>query len=164
MKMAIGKWGKAIAIVLVVVTALALLLTMQTGHVPSSFTINGRETFNFTYVATTEQQRGAGLMNKTVDNSTFMLFVFPSKSINPFWMYNTYFNLDILWLNSSLIEQNGISTKVVYLQENATPCFDATSCAVYIPSNVSDYVIEAEAGFAKAHNISIGTEMILNYK
>jgi hypothetical protein len=149
---------------MVTAVILVLIIYSQTHQkLPNSFTVYGKS-FNFTYFATTEQQRETGLMNKTVTNSTFMLFVFPNKSIYSFWMYNTHYNLDMIWLNSSSVQNNGIITKIVHIQENATPCFDSSLCAVYTPSNVSNYVIEAKAGFIKSHNITIGTAIILGYR
>ncbi len=127
--------------------------------IPQSFTVND-STFKFTYVAVTLQQREAGLMNKTVNNSTFMLFIFPNKGINAFWMYNTYYNLDIIWLNSS--SQNELS--VADVRADAQPCHNESSCAIYVPHNMSDYVIEAKAGFAKNEGIMPGTRMTLNYR
>jgi uncharacterized membrane protein (UPF0127 family) len=128
-----------------------------------SFTVNN-QTFNFTYVAVTEKQLEAGLMNKTVTNSTFMLFVFPASSIYPFWMFNTYYNLDIIWVNSSSVQTNAnsISAKVVYVQQNATPCLHGEICVLYTPTNKSDFVIEAQSGFAKAHDVAIGSKLQIN--
>ncbi|MDE1856184.1 MAG: DUF192 domain-containing protein, partial [Candidatus Micrarchaeota archaeon] len=80
----------------------------------------GNRSFAITYVASNYSQWTEGLMNKTVTNSTFELFVFPNPSIYPFWMNNTYTNLDMLWVNGS--SHGG---KVVYILKNAPSCLKA---------------------------------------
>ena len=124
--------------------------------VPTRFSVNGR-TFVFTYVATTQQEREAGLMNKKVTNTTTMLFAFPYPSQWAFWMYDTNTSLDMIWVNAT-----GDSGRVVYLAERAPPCFNSFGygCATYTPSTPANYVIEAKAGFAAAYGITKGTTVL----
>lgn len=118
----------------------------------ASFSFDNR-TYNFTYVATTLPEQEKGLMNLSVTNSTFELFVFPNASIYPFWMMDTYTPLDIIWINGS---------RVVYIV-NATPCSwyspNQTDCDVYntySEGHYADYVIEARAGFVNSTGIRPG--------
>jgi uncharacterized membrane protein (UPF0127 family) len=122
-----------------------------TSSVPTSFEVNGR-TYAFTYVATTQPEREAGLMNKHVTNTTTMLFAFPSSGQWQFWMYDTNTSLDMVWVNA-----NGNQGRVVYVVAAAQPCYDSGSCQVYTPSAPANYVIEAKAGFAGVNGIQDGT-------
>lgn len=146
----------AIAAVVIVFAGYGIyVMEMQqssfTGPVPSTFTVNGK-TYAFTYAATSRVQWEAGLMNKKITNTTTMLFAFPNFDTWTFWMYDTNSSLDILWLNST-----GGTARVVYLVMSAPPCFNAGTCARYTPSSAANFAIEAEAGFAAANGISVGT-------
>ncbi len=122
---------------------------------PASFAVSGHS-FDFSAYAVTQQQQEQGLMNQTVTNGTFMLFVFSKPSIYRFWMYDTYDALDIIWLNGT---RDGAT--VVYVAANAQPCVNAPQqdCAVYAPDAAANYVIEAKAGFAPAYGIGVGTRV-----
>ena len=125
---------------------------------PFSSFIFDNHTYAFTYVASNFSEWEAGLMNRTVTNKTFELFVFPTPSIYPFWMKNTYAPLDIIWING---------TNVVYIV-NAIPCSwysnDQSSCIIYNPYNssvsgnghIADYVIEASSGFVNDTGMKVG--------
>lgn len=124
----------------------------------SSFTF-GNLTYNFTYVAPNISSWETGLMNKTVTNSTFELFIFSDVSVYPFWMKNTYSPLDIIWVNG---------TTVTYIV-NATPCSwysaDQSNCAVYNSYNQgypADYVIEALSGFTNRTGLKVGDKIKIN--
>ncbi len=122
-----------------------------TTTVPTSFTVNGG-TYTFTYTATNEAEREAGLMNKEVTDTTTMLFAFPSSGLWDFWMYDTNTSLDMVWVNAT-----GSTGTVVYLVTSAQPCYNSDTCTIYHPTSPANYVIEAKAGFAAANGISIGT-------
>lgn len=133
-------------------------LTAPSGAVHSSFTF-GNETYNFTYVESNLSEWEAGLMNKTVTSNTFALFVFPDTSIYPFWMKNTYYPLDMIWINGST---------VTYIA-NATPCSwyspDQTNCTTYDTYNqayAADYVIETLSGFTNRTGIRVGDTIRIN--
>jgi uncharacterized membrane protein (UPF0127 family) len=157
--------GKLFIVGAIVVVALLVGYTIYesssapgsvTTQVPSRFSVNGR-TFAFTYVATTQQERQTGLMNKKVTNTTTMLFAFPYSSNWAFWMYDTNTSLDMIWVNST-----GGTGRVVYLVAGAQPCFNALGygCPTYTPSGQANYVIEAKAGFAAANGITKGTSVL----
>jgi len=157
--------GKMLGLCVVAVVALLVGYTIYessigpgsvTEGVPSKFTVNGR-TVAFTYVATTQAERQAGLMNRKVTNTTTMLFAFPYSSEWAFWMYDTNTSLDMIWVNAT-----GDSGTVVYLMAGASPCFNSFGfgCATYTPSAPANYVIEAKAGFAAAYGITTGTTVL----
>ena len=119
---------------------------------PPNFVFNNH-TYPFTYVASNLSAQESGLMNKTVGNSTFELFDFHTPAVYPFWMKDTYYSLDIIWINGS---------NVTYVA-NAIPCSTyssgQTNCTIYnnySQGHVADYVIEAAAGFANRTGLKVG--------
>jgi uncharacterized membrane protein (UPF0127 family) len=147
---------------LIVIGLVALLLAIAaytvlgtsgsvTSSVPSAFAVNGK-TYAFTYTATDDAGRAAGLMNRQVTNTTTMLFVFPVMGTYGFWMSHTNASLDMIWINAT-----GNTGRVVYLYADARPC--DSSCPTYYPSSPANYVIEAKAGFAAANGIEAGTQI-----
>ena len=149
---------------LIAIGLLALLLAIAayavlgisgsvTSPVPTTFTVNGK-TYAFTYTATDDAQREAGLMNKQVTNTTTMLFVFPAMGTYQFWMYDTNTSLDMIWINAT-----GNIGRVVYVYADAQPCYSQIYCPTYGPSTPTNYVIEARAGFAEANGIGAGTQI-----
>jgi uncharacterized membrane protein (UPF0127 family) len=152
----------AVAVVLALLAAILFVEGSGAGAAGPAylFSANGRE-FNISLIAANQLELETGLMNTTITNSTMMLFVFPSPGIYPFWMENTYSNLDIMWLNVS-----GDSGNVVYLARNTTSCVgkNETWCMdnAYTPNAYANYVIEAKAGFAKTNNIGVGTRVGLS--
>ncbi|MDE1804550.1 MAG: DUF192 domain-containing protein [Candidatus Micrarchaeota archaeon] len=121
----------------------------------STFTI-GNSSFAITYVATNQSSWESGLMNKTIGNATTMLFIFPNQGIYPFWMLDTYSNLDMFWISG-----NATSGRIVYIVRNVTSCFNAENCIVYTPNATANYVIETKSGFAKQFRISVGSNVTI---
>lgn len=131
---------------------------LSAAHGPSHFSVNNR-TYAVTVYEHTQAQLERGLMNATVTNSTFALFYLGKPGIYPFWMKNTYYPLDIIWVNYSGEDGYG---SVVYIA-NAIPCdrysVNQTACTLYVPNSDANYVIEAQSGFAKRNGISIGSRI-----
>lgn len=155
------KKARSVALALVAAGLLLMLLalwlrTAGPGAGPAyAFSVNGRQ-FNISLVAANVSAQQKGLMNTSITNSTLMLFVFPGLGYYPFWMYDTYSNLDMMWLNVT-----GSSGRVVYLVSNAVGCFSASRCTIYYPNATADYVLEAKAGFARMNGIAVGTPVLL---
>jgi uncharacterized membrane protein (UPF0127 family) len=159
----VGNSAKLVVVVLVSVAALASAsLAYQvylsavgpgnyTSAPPSSFTVNAK-TYHFTYIAVTQSEREAGLMNTKITNATTMLFAFPSEGRWSFWMYDTNTSLDMIWINA----MGGVG-RVVYVVEGAPPCYDSQTCTSYAPASAANFVIEAKSGFAAENGVSIGT-------
>lgn len=133
-----------------------MISSQHASGAPKAFQLNGR-TYAITSYALNATEQEKGLMNATVTNSTFMLFYFSSSGIYPFWMKNTYAQLDIIWIDYNSTSGIGNVTYVV----NATPCVEYSSaqnsCRIYVPAHAANYVIETKDGFVRANNISIGT-------
>jgi uncharacterized membrane protein (UPF0127 family) len=127
---------------------------------PTAFVLYNRS-YGITVYESTTQQLEKGLMNATVTNSTFALFNMGSPGIYPFWMKDTYYPLDIIWLDYN---QSTRLASVVYIA-NATPCVsysaNQTDCIIYTPTAYANYVLEAKAGFAEQEGIGIGTKLRL---
>lgn len=159
-----GRIGRPIVVVALVLVGLLSVYAFYTitsipgpvtSPVPTRFSVNGK-TYTFTYIATTEQEREAGLMGKAVTNSTTMLFAFPSSAEWAFYMYKTNTSLDMIWVNAS-----ADLGSVVFVQLGAAPCLSLISqqCPLYTPNAPANYVIEAKAGFATTNGIVTGTQI-----
>jgi uncharacterized membrane protein (UPF0127 family) len=156
-----GRLGAEAILAVIIASAVALSILASfyggqgtyTGPVPSSFTVGGR-TFQFTYVAVNDHQREEGLMGKKVDNSTFILFAWPTGGAYQFWMYDTNTSLDVIW-----VDANGTSGIVVYVIASAQPCYTASQCPRFTPDSDANFAIEAKAGFVQDYAITTGTKM-----
>lgn len=100
-------------------------------------------------VASTPEARERGLMNRdTIGRADGMIFVFDDSGIYPFWMKNTRFSLDIIWIN------NG---RVVYIAESAKS-LPEPPYPTYAPTEVANFVLELPGGTALRNGIHIGSE------
>jgi uncharacterized membrane protein (UPF0127 family) len=98
-----------------------------------------------------EQQRG--LSGRTsLSSNQGMLFVFVYQDYWSFWMYDMKFPLDIIWFDSS--------RRAVYLEPNLPLCTQL-NCPVITPDLQARYVLEVNAGFAAAHNITLGKTFVV---
>jgi hypothetical protein len=93
-----------------------------------------------------EQQRGLGYRDYMAPDHG-MLFVFNSEDTWGFWMSGMRFSLDIIWFNSQ--------RHAVYIEQGLVPC-TPQSCPIYTPTARAMYVLEVNAGFVQAHNVSLG--------
>ena len=99
-------------------------------------------------VAQTSQELSDGLQYREhLDGDKGMLFVFSGPSKVKFWMKSTLIPLDMIWFNSI--------GEVVYIKKNAPPCFSEV-CPTYGSDELTQYVLEVNAGFADAYNINAG--------
>ncbi len=154
---AIGAAAAVALLVLYTVYQFASVPGPYTSPVPSQFTVNGK-TYPFTYTATNQDERVAGLMNRKVTNTTTMLFAFPYPGVWLFWMKDTNTSLDMIW-----VKANGTTGEVVYVQASAPPCLNVSwpdSCPEYGSQTAeANFVIEAKAGFASSNGVSTGTQI-----
>jgi uncharacterized membrane protein (UPF0127 family) len=123
----------------------------------TSFSV-GDKTFKLTYVATNQSELEKGLMDTKVTNDTTMLFVFPNADYYQFWMFDVNSSLDIMWVDVPVGNNSG---SFVYLALDAPPCYVSVDCTTYQPTARADFVIEAQAGFAVANGIGVGTPVTL---
>ena len=76
-----------------------------------------------------------------------MLFVFDSEGNWGFWMKDMRFPLDIIWFDSQ--------RDAVFIEQDLLPC-TLQDCPIHTPPVKAKYVLEVNAGFVRAHNISLG--------
>ena len=99
-------------------------------------------------IADDEYQTQTGLMyRKSMESSQGMLFVFKDEIKRSFYMKNTEFALDIIFINSA--------NKVVSIQKNAKP-LDHTSLPSAAPSLL---VLEVNAGLSDQWNLMPGDKI-----
>jgi len=96
-------------------------------------------------IAETEYETQTGLMYRhSMKDHQAMLFIFKNEQPRSFYMKNTEFPLDIIYINSK--------KEIVSIQKNAKP-FDKTS----LPSNLPAlYVLEIKAGLSDVWGLEVG--------
>lgn len=97
-------------------------------------------------VANTEAERELGLSGVAAMGDTKgMVFMFDEPNTACFWMKDMNFALDMIWLNAD--------KQVIAVADRVAP---RTYPRTYCPPTSASYVIELNAGQAKAANISVG--------
>lgn len=102
-------------------------------------------------VMRTRRQIQLGLMYRThLSPGDGMLFVFQRAGERRFWMKNTLIALDIIFVGADL--------KVAGMVADAPP---KTTTARSLPGVESQYVVEVNAGWARAHGVEAGVPVEL---
>lgn len=94
-----------------------------------------------------EQELGLGQRDSLAANSG-MLFVFNESGDHPFWMKDTRFNLDMIWINAD--------KKIVAIADNVA---SNTYPQSFRASEPSKYVLEVNGGFAASRHIKVGDKV-----
>tara|TARA_R110002167_G_scaffold106601_1_gene273282 strand:+ start:1825 stop:2319 length:495 start_codon:yes stop_codon:yes gene_type:complete len=95
--------------------------------------------------AETDYETQTGLMyRKGMKNNQAMLFIFPDVATHSFYMKNTEFSLDIIYIKEDMT--------IASMQENAKP-FNESGLSSMAPIK---YVLEINGGLAEELGISIG--------
>ncbi len=96
-------------------------------------------------IAETEYETQTGLMYRpSMEKGRGMLFIFPNVSVRSFYMKNTEFPLDIIYIDEN--------QKIVSFQKHAK-AYDETS----LPSNFpAKYVLEVNAGLSDQWGLKVG--------
>ena len=99
-------------------------------------------------IADNEYERQLGLMKReSMEEMQGMLFIFPEEKDQSFWMFNTLFSLDMIFINSK--------KEIVTIHKNTTPLSEQS----YPSSKPAHYVLEVNAGFCDRHNIKLGDKV-----
>ena len=99
-------------------------------------------------IADNDYERQLGLMNRqSMEEMQGMLFIFPEERYQSFWMMNTLFSLDILFINSQ--------KEIVTIHKNTIPLSEQS----YPSSEPAIYVLEVNAGFCERHNVKLGDKV-----
>ena len=102
-------------------------------------------------IAETEYETQTGLMyRQSMERNQAMLFVFPNVEVHSFYMKNTEFPLDIIYIDENL--------KIASFQKNAQP-FDETGLSSQIPVK---YVLEINAGLSDGMGLQVGDSIAFN--
>ncbi len=102
-------------------------------------------------VASTSEAQARGLSGRArIPGDYGMFFVFQKDGMYGFWMKDMLVPIDIFWLDDK--------GQVISIAENV-----ATSSYpnVFYPNAQARYVLETVAGFARAHNITTSTKLML---
>ena len=103
----------------------------------------------FLDIADNEQKRSYGLMNREyMKPNSGMLFIWNDRQTRNFWMKNTYFNLDLFFLNNQ--------GEIIEIYKNAK-AFDETNIK---SKEKVKYVLEMNAG---EQNFQIGNKLECNF-
>ncbi|MGC1631731.1 MAG: DUF192 domain-containing protein [Gelidibacter sp.] len=99
-------------------------------------------------IADDEYQTQTGLMYRdSMGQDQAMLFVFPEEDYHAFYMKNTKFSLDIIYIDAD--------KNIVSFQKNAQPYSEAS-----LPSNVpAKYVLEINGGLADQWELKVGDKI-----
>jgi uncharacterized membrane protein (UPF0127 family) len=99
-------------------------------------------------IAATPDTRAQGLMfRESLAADRGMLFLFPSPSVEGFWMKNCNFPIDIVWMDSN--------RKVIFVNPHTPPCKE-DPCPTYGPKTESLFVLEIPDGAAAKEKIAPG--------
>lgn len=104
-------------------------------------------------IAETDYETETGLMyRQSMEENQGMLFIQPTESLQFFYMKNTEFPLDIIYVNEEM--------KIVSFQKNAKP-YDESS----LPSNIpAKYVLEINAGLSDKMQLQVGDSIAFTRK
>ena len=139
--------GAVLALVLVSTLSAAYLLMRPPSNNAPHIRIAGVTLTVEIAKTSTEQAKGLSGRDKLPADHG-MLFVFDHDDFWGFWMIDMKFPLDIIWFNSN--------RQVVYIQQDLPPC-TPPGCPVFEPPVKATYVLEVDAGFVQAHNVTVGT-------
>ncbi|WP_324023402.1 DUF192 domain-containing protein [Maribacter sp. BPC-D8] len=103
--------------------------------------------------AETDYETQTGLMyRKGMDSNQGMLFIFPDERVHSFYMKNTEFPLDIIYIKEDL--------RIASFQENAQP-LNESGLTSQVPIK---YVLEINGGLAQELGLSIGDSISFSRK
>lgn len=100
-------------------------------------------------IAESDYETQTGLMyRKGMERNQAMLFIFPEAAIHSFYMKNTAFPLDIIFIDEN--------QKIASFQENAEP-FNQNGLSSQVPVK---YVLEVNAGLAEEWLLESGDRIV----
>ena len=102
-------------------------------------------------IADTDYERQLGLMKRvSMEEKQGMLFIFPSDTMQSFWMRNTLISLDMIFINSN--------KEIVTIQKNTKVLSDQS----YPSTAPAKFVLEVNGGFTDKYKIVVGD--VINWK
>jgi uncharacterized membrane protein (UPF0127 family) len=123
------------------------VIVLSTNSVPPTLHV-GNHTYRLEVATTTAaQEKGLG-DRASLPTNQGMLFSFSNEAVRCFWMKDTHFPLDMIWLNSN--------KQVLHIESNVSP---STYPETFCPNEPAQYVIELNAGQARAAGITTGQSL-----
>lgn len=139
------------ALGLIVFFSLSFIPMPSTPTVLPTVTLTAGDARIAAEVASTEQEQERGLSGRAgLSEGKGMLFVFGGEGRRGIWMKDMRFPIDIVWAN-----QDGV---IVTIEHAVSPDTYPTS---FYPSSPAAYVLELPAGYAQAHAIAIGGQIVV---
>ncbi|MDO1513785.1 DUF192 domain-containing protein [Maribacter confluentis] len=111
-----------------------------------------KASFNIEFAESSYETQTGLMYRKGMENDQAMLFIFPTEAMHSFYMKNTEFPLDILYIDEDL--------NLASMQENAQP-LNEDGLSSIVPVK---YVLEINGGLAEVLNISIGDSISYSRK
>ncbi|OGX38475.1 MAG: hypothetical protein A3G91_04245 [Omnitrophica WOR_2 bacterium RIFCSPLOWO2_12_FULL_50_9] len=97
-----------------------------------------------------EEELRRGLQFRSfLESDAGMLFIFAANWKHSFWMKDTLIPLDIIWMD--------YARRVVHIERSVPPC-PGEPCPTYTPLYDALYVLEINAGQARALGLRIGDQ------
>ena len=140
------KWALRLrlSIVILVILVASIIIAINSQNQKPTLTIN--YTVINIEIATTSQEKSRGLCcRKGLVKNSGMLFVYDKPGDYRFWMKDTLIPLDMYWIDSD--------KKIVHIEHSVQPSSYPKTFGTNIPSK---YILETNAGFAKASSIKVG--------
>ncbi|NCS97631.1 MAG: DUF192 domain-containing protein [Candidatus Pacebacteria bacterium] len=103
-------------------------------------------------VVTTAESTAQGLSGREAIGADGMLFIFPGKSVRNFWMPQMQFDLDLVWVDDTVV--TGVTKNV------PKPAAGQTALPTYASNRPVNIVLELPAGMADDLSIEPGTVLI----
>jgi uncharacterized membrane protein (UPF0127 family) len=137
--------GRRIGLLLLVLAVLSNVSACQAQPRVKILTKGSGEVAFLVEVADTAGKRQMGLQyRQALADDRGMIFLFPTESLQTFWMKNTPISLDMIFINRD--------RKIVGIVERTVPfSLDARSV-----SKPSQYVLEINGGLARRYGIQTG--------
>jgi uncharacterized membrane protein (UPF0127 family) len=102
-------------------------------------------------IADTPEEQEIGLSyTSNLEQNTGKLFVFNTVGKYGFWMKNMFYAIDLVWIDKDF--------RIISIDKNITP--ESYPTIFYPPQDVQ-YVLEVNAGFSTANNLSVNQLMAL---
>lgn len=139
--------------VLFLLALLFFLIGISTLAKTPKITINNH-TFNL-YIAKTFQDKEVGLSKySNLSQNQGMLFLFGTASNYSFWMKDMKFPIDIIFIKNN---------KIVAIYQNLLPPQKDQNLTVYRPSELSDTVLEINAGLSEKYGFKNGDSVKIDF-
>ncbi|MEK7450584.1 MAG: DUF192 domain-containing protein [Patescibacteria group bacterium] len=139
--------------VLLLLALFLFLIGISTLAKTPKITINNH-TFNL-YIAKSSRDKEVGLAKySNLPQNQGMLFLLDTPSIYSFWMKDMKFPIDIIFIGNN---------KIVAIYQNLQPPKEGQNLAIYRPAELSDTVLEINAGLSEKYSFTKGDSVKIDF-